>query len=82
MAMCDYVCVCVCMRACEFVSAFMRGIRSTFIQDKCTPSLCLCLSLPLSHLILSISSLSKEINQASGVAIRHHEGKKRHYTDL
>lgn len=31
-AVCDYACVCVC--AC--VPAFMRGIRSTFIQDKCT----------------------------------------------
>lgn len=58
---------CVRMQARESVCAFMRGIRSAFIQDKC-------LSLPLLHLVLSLSSFSKEINQVSGVAIRYHVG--------
>lgn len=51
---------------CECVCTFMRGIRSTFIQDKCALSLC-----PVSH-SLSLTSFclfswfSKEINQVSG----------------
>lgn len=55
---------CVYMQACECACTFMRGIHSTFIQDKCIMS--------LSHLILSPSSFSKEINQVPGVTIRHH----------
>lgn len=76
-AVCDYVCV--RMQACECVCAFMRGIRSTFVQDKCTLSLTPSPS-PSPH---SVSFLFQQRDKSS-VRSRHKVPfrKYRQYTDL